>query len=92
MEMNMVAEGYHATEPVNKLNKSIGNSSPIIDNVYGILFLNKSHKKSLQKLSKKYRLFLLSNTDAIHIETFERENGVSFYSDFYQSFEKVYFS
>ena len=46
----------------------------------------------LQKLSKKYRLFLLSNTDAIHIETFERENGVSFYSDFYQSFEKVYFS
>lgn len=46
----------------------------------------------LQKLSKKYRLFLLSNTDAIHIETFERENGVSFYGDFYQCFEKVYFS
>ena len=46
----------------------------------------------LQKLTKKYRLFLLSNTDAIHIETFERENGVSFYSDFYQCFEKVYYS
>jgi FMN phosphatase YigB (HAD superfamily) len=46
----------------------------------------------LQKLATKYRLFLLSNTDAIHIETFERENGVSFYSDFYQCFEKVYFS
>jgi HAD superfamily hydrolase (TIGR01509 family) len=46
----------------------------------------------VQKLSKKYRLFLLSNTDSIHIETFERENGVSFYSDFYQCFEKVYFS
>lgn len=46
----------------------------------------------LQKLTQKYRLFLLSNTDAIHIETFERENGVSFYSDFYQCFEKVYFS
>lgn len=46
----------------------------------------------LQKLSKKYRLFLLSNTDAIHIETFEQENGISFYSDFYQCFEKVYFS
>jgi len=46
----------------------------------------------LQKLSKKYRLFLLSNTDSIHIDTFERENGVSFYSDFYQCFEKVYFS
>jgi putative hydrolase of the HAD superfamily len=46
----------------------------------------------LQKLSKKYRLFLLSNTDAIHIETFEQETGSSFYSDFYQCFEKVYFS
>ena len=53
MEMNMIAEGYHATEPVYKLNKSIGNNSPIIDTVYGILFLNKSPKKSFQKLSKK---------------------------------------
>lgn len=46
----------------------------------------------LQKLSEKYRLFLLSNTDSIHIENFEKENGTSFYSDFYQCFEKVYFS
>src|SRR3970040_2717111 len=45
----------------------------------------------LQMLSKKYRLFLLSNTDSIHIETFEHKVGVSFYSDFYQCFEKVYF-
>ena len=46
----------------------------------------------LQKLTKKYRLFLLSNTDAIHIETFERVHGISFYKDFYKCFEKVYFS
>ncbi len=46
----------------------------------------------LQLLSKKYRLFLLSNTDAIHISRFEHKNGISFYSDFYQCFEKVYFS
>lgn len=46
----------------------------------------------LQMLAKKYRLFLLSNTDAIHIETFEQKSGTSFYSDFYQCFEKVYFS
>ncbi|REG94732.1 HAD family hydrolase [Flavobacterium aquicola] len=46
----------------------------------------------LQMLSKKYRLFLLSNTDAIHIDTFEQKTGASFYSDFYQCFEKVYFS
>ncbi len=46
----------------------------------------------LQMLSTKYRLFLLSNTDAIHIATFEKKVGTSFYSDFYQCFEKVYFS
>lgn len=46
----------------------------------------------LQMLSEKYRLFLLSNTDSIHIETFEQKTGTSFYSDFYQCFERVYFS
>ncbi|KAF2328981.1 HAD family hydrolase [Flavobacterium ginsenosidimutans] len=46
----------------------------------------------LLELSKKYRLFLLSNTDSIHINTFEEKSGVSFYKDFYDCFEKVYFS
>lgn len=46
----------------------------------------------LQELSKKYRLFLLSNTDSIHIATFEKKSGISFYQDFYNCFEKVYFS
>jgi putative hydrolase of the HAD superfamily len=46
----------------------------------------------LQMLSTKYRLFLLSNTDAIHIAKFESTTGISFYSDFYHCFEKVYFS
>lgn len=46
----------------------------------------------LQELSKKYRLFLLSNTDSIHINTFEEKNGISFYTAFYNCFEKVYFS
>ena len=46
----------------------------------------------LQLLSKKFRLFLLSNTDAIHIDHFEQREGASFYGDFDQCFEKVYFS
>lgn len=46
----------------------------------------------LKLLSQKYRLFLLSNTDAIHIDHFEQREGASFYGDFYQCFEKVYFS
>ena len=46
----------------------------------------------LQKLKTKYRLFLLTNTDAMHISRFEHMAGISFFSDFYQCFEKVYYS
>ena len=47
----------------------------------------------LQLLSyKKYRLFLLTNTDETHISRFEHNVGVSFFSDFYQCFEKVFYS
>jgi len=46
----------------------------------------------LQKLAANYRLFLLSNTDPIHMEKFEQDAGASFYSDFYQCFERIYFS
>lgn len=46
----------------------------------------------LQMLSQKHKLYLLSNTDSIHIERFQHKAGISFYRDFYQCFEKVYFS
>ena len=46
----------------------------------------------LQMLTRKYRLFLLTNTDEIHISRFEHKVGISFFSDFYQCFEKVYYS
>ncbi len=46
----------------------------------------------LEKLSKKYQLFLLSNTDSIHINHFKEKNGDEFYYRFYNCFEKVYFS
>jgi putative hydrolase of the HAD superfamily len=46
----------------------------------------------LQMLATKYRLFLLTNTDSIHINEFENKVGMSFYTDFYNCFEKVYYS
>lgn len=46
----------------------------------------------LQMLSSKYKLFLLTNTDETHISQFEHMVGMSFYSDFYQCFEKVFYS
>lgn len=46
----------------------------------------------LEKLKPQYRLFLLSNTDAIHIAHFKETVGIEFYNRFYNCFEKVYFS
>jgi len=46
----------------------------------------------LQMLSSRYKLFLLTNTDEIHISRFEHKVGMSFYTDFYRCFEKVYYS
>jgi FMN phosphatase YigB (HAD superfamily) len=47
----------------------------------------------LQRLSMmNYKLFLLSNTDEIHIQKFEHMLGATFIREFYQCFEKVYFS
>ena len=46
----------------------------------------------LENLNPNYRLFLLSNTDAIHIAYFKETVGIEFYNRFYTCFEKVYFS
>lgn len=46
----------------------------------------------LQNLVSKYRLFLLSNTDAIHINHFNSKCGQSFSEEFYKCFEKIHFS
>ena len=46
----------------------------------------------LQNLKGKYRLFLLTNTDMIHIDHFEHKAGMSMTRDFYNCFEKVYYS
>lgn len=46
----------------------------------------------LQMLCGRYRLFLLTNTDATHIDHFEHKVGMTFARSFYQCFEKVYYS
>lgn len=46
----------------------------------------------LNRLRKSYRLYLLSNTNEIHINEIEKRVGVKFLSDFFSLFEKVYLS
>lgn len=47
----------------------------------------------LEKLSKKYPLFLLSNTNRIHVKSFEQTMNEKYGENYFQSlFKKIYFS
>ena len=46
----------------------------------------------LKRLRSTYRLFLLSNTNEIHIQEIENRVGAAFFLDFCALFEKVYLS
>ena len=46
----------------------------------------------LKRLRSTYRIFLLSNTNEIHIQEIEKRVGTAFFSDFCSLFEKVYLS
>ncbi len=48
--------------------------------------------KCLKTLNGDYRIFLLSNTNEIHIKEIKSRVGKAFYSEFCQLFEQVYFS
>ena len=57
-----------------------------------ILNLPDSRVKSIQKVKSKYKIFLLSNTNSIHIAEFKRKIGDLKYYKFYNLFEKIYYS
>ena len=46
----------------------------------------------LENLKEKYQLFLLSNTNSIHIKEFKSRLGKEKYLEFYNLFDKVYYS
>ena len=46
----------------------------------------------LKQLKKDFNLYLLSNTNSIHITEFENKIGSKQYKEFYQLFDKVYYS
>lgn len=46
----------------------------------------------LKKLKKDYRLFLLSNTNELHVKKIKQDNGPFLYKQFIRQFEQVYFS
>ena len=46
----------------------------------------------LKQLKKDFNLYLLSNTNSIHMTEFENKLGKKQYKEFYQLFDKVYYS
>lgn len=77
------------------LNQLVPNASPEeVLNAWNEVLLDfpLSRLEFLELIANNYQVFLLSNTDSIHIERFQHKAGISFYRDFYQCFEKVYFS
>ena len=57
-----------------------------------LLDLPKNRTNLLKNLKEKYQLFLLSNTNSIHIKEFKSRLGEVKYSKFYNLFDKVYYS
>ena len=57
-----------------------------------LLDLPKNRTNLLENLKEKYQIFLLSNTNAIHIKELKIRLGEVKYSKFYNLFNKVYYS
>jgi glucose-1-phosphatase len=57
-----------------------------------LLDLPEERIKLLKSLTQNYAIFLLSNTNALHICEFKRKLGNKEYAEFYNLFDKVYYS
>ena len=57
-----------------------------------LLDLPEERIKLLKSLNQNYTIFLLSNTNALHICEFKKKLGNKEYAEFYNLFDKVYYS
>ena len=57
-----------------------------------LLDLPEERIKLLKSLNQNYTIFLLSNTNALHICKFKKKLGNKEYAEFYNLFDKVYYS
>ena len=57
-----------------------------------LLTLPKERIELLKKLKQDFPIYLLSNTNSIHISEFRKKIGETKYQEFYNLFDKVYYS
>ena len=78
-----------------ELQKETSNASiKQIKNAWNTMLLDlpKNRIDLLKKLRFNYSIFLLSNTNSIHISEFKKRIGDMRYNEFYNLFDKVYYS
>jgi len=65
-----------------------------LKNAWNAMLLNLPHQRIdlLKKIKEKFSIYLLSNTNAIHIAEFKRQLGPELYHEFYNLFDKIYYS
>ena len=93
---NQIETGQISTKKfLFELQKATNNASiEKVQNAWNSMLLNlpENRIKLLKKLRQDYTIFLLSNTNAIHISEFKRILGDKKYREFYNLFQKIYYS
>ncbi|MCT4624417.1 MAG: HAD family phosphatase [Schleiferiaceae bacterium] len=69
-------------------------SIPSIRQAWNAMLLDfpRAHFKYLQQLKEDYQLFLVSNTNSVHIESIKQNMGVFRYHQFLNLFDEVFYS
>ena len=93
---NQIETGKITTEKFLSVLKKETNKATIyqVEKAWNSMLLDlpKERIVLLKKLSQDYPIFLLSNTNAIHISAIKEYLGESIYANFYSLFNKVYYS
>jgi len=91
LETGEISEEDFTTEVKKKC--KYGSDNKIVSAWNAMLLDLPKHRVSLLKdLTKKYDIYLLSNTNSIHISEFKNIMGYEKYEVFYKLFKKVYYS
>lgn len=92
LEKGLITPEHFHTEINSQLGEKV--SSNQIDKAWGAMLLDfpEERIKLLQKLNKKYRLFLLSNTNEIHFHQYNTDLINQFGFGLNSLFEKAYYS
>ena len=91
LEIGKITKDHFLQEMQKKTNNA---SFSQIKNAWNSMLLDlpENRIKLIGELRKKYQIYLLSNTNIIHINKFKKKIGEKKYNKFYNLFDKVYYS